>query len=200
VVFYIFESSGHCKKLAPIYSEAATKLLNNNPSIKIAKVNCDFEKKLCEKYKIGSFPTIKYIQNGKMEEFIAERSVDSIVETVKRFNKAVIDDSSDIENDVVVDDSDVVVLKEDTFDQFIVDNVITVIKFYGKIIVIILAPWCGHCKALKAPYDNAATILLKSEPPIKIAKVDCTTQQSLCSTHKIDGYPTLKVFRNGNCN
>jgi protein disulfide-isomerase A1 len=60
-----------------------------------------------------------------------------------------------------------------------------------------LAPWCGHCKALKTPYENAATILLNSEKVINIGKIDCTAEYSLCQVQKIEGYPTLKVFRNG---
>jgi thioredoxin-like negative regulator of GroEL len=32
---------------------------------------------------------------------------------------------------------------------------------------------------------------------VKIAKLDCTTAQSVCQEHEVKGYPTLFYFRNG---
>ncbi|KAI8907856.1 thioredoxin-like protein [Gorgonomyces haynaldii] len=85
--------------------------------------------------------------------------------------------------------TDVVVLTTDAFPKYIQDNAVTLVEFY--------APWCGHCKALKPHYDKAATTLLANKPPIKIAKVDCTTEKQLCDDQGVRGFPTLKVFRDG---
>jgi protein disulfide-isomerase A1 len=50
---------------------------------------------------------------------------------------------------------------------------------------------------LLAPeYEKAATAL--KEENIKLAKVDCTAETDLCAQHDIKGYPTLKVFKEGN--
>lgn len=57
------------------------------------------------------------------------------------------------------------------------------------------APWCGHCKALAPEYEKASTELLADK--IKLAKVDCTEENALCAEHNVEGFPTLKVFRNG---
>ncbi|KAI0307172.1 disulfide isomerase [Multifurca ochricompacta] len=54
---------------------------------------------------------------------------------------------------------------------------------------------CGHCKALAPHYEEAATSL--KEKGIKIAKVNCVDEPDLCQAHGVQGYPTLKVFRNG---
>ncbi|CAO3666029.1 unnamed protein product [Umbelopsis ramanniana] len=83
--------------------------------------------------------------------------------------------------------SDVVDLSASTFDSHIKKEDVTLVEFF--------APWCGHCKALAPEYEIAATTLKKDN--IKIAKVDCTVEQDLCSSQNVQGYPTIKVFRSG---
>ncbi|KAG0248124.1 protein disulfide-isomerase precursor [Mortierella polycephala] len=69
------------------------------------------------------------------------------------------------------------------------------VKGEKLILVEFFAPWCGHCKSLAPEYEIAATQL--KEAGIPIAKVDCTVETELCQEHGVQGYPTLKVFRDG---
>lgn len=85
--------------------------------------------------------------------------------------------------------SDVLVLNESNFDS--------TIKAESEILVEFYAPWCGHCKKLKPEYEIAATTLKAKDPPIRIAKVDCTVNKDLCETHEITGYPTLQIYTDG---
>ncbi|WWD09691.1 protein disulfide-isomerase domain [Kwoniella europaea PYCC6329] len=83
--------------------------------------------------------------------------------------------------------SDVLDLAEDTFKGEVFGEDLALVEFF--------APWCGHCKNLAPHYEEAATELQKKG--IKLAKVDCTEQANLCQEYGVNGYPTLKVFRNG---
>lgn len=86
--------------------------------------------------------------------------------------------------------SDVLDLGDSTFAGQVLDKDIILVEFY--------APWCGHCKNLAPHFETSATALLKNDPPVHLAKVDCTEAgKETCSKYGVSGYPTLKIFRNG---
>uniref|UniRef100_A0A8C5I3B6 DnaJ homolog subfamily C member 10 n=1 Tax=Gouania willdenowi TaxID=441366 RepID=A0A8C5I3B6_GOUWI len=53
------------------------------------------------------------------------------------------------------------------------------------------APWCPPCRAL-LPELRKASIQLAGQ--MKFGTLDCTVHQSLCSTYKIQAYPTTVIF------
>ncbi|KAK7470599.1 protein disulfide-isomerase precursor [Stygiomarasmius scandens] len=85
------------------------------------------------------------------------------------------------------DTSDVLSLVASDFEAKVNPESLILVEFF--------APWCGHCKALAPHYEEAATAL--KEKNIKLAKVDCVDQAELCQAWGVQGYPTLKVFKNG---
>eukprot|EP00899_Mesostigma_viride_P002921 jgi/Mesvir1/1262/Mv09550-RA.1 len=84
--------------------------------------------------------------------------------------------------------ADLVELTDDSFADAVADGKAYFIKFY--------APWCGHCKRLAPTWEQLAGEVA-SESGLVIAKVDCTVHKNVCSKAEIRGYPTLKVYHNG---
>ncbi|CDO92705.1 unnamed protein product [Kluyveromyces dobzhanskii CBS 2104] len=92
------------------------------------------------------------------------------------------------EEAIAPEDSAVVKLTSDTFHDFIKEHPLVLAEFF--------APWCGHCKTLAPEYVKAADELESKDIPL--VQIDCTVNQELCQAQGIPGYPSLKVFKNGN--
>lgn len=86
----------------------------------------------------------------------------------------------------VLASGEVVKLTEETFDKFIAENPLTLVKFF--------APWCGHCKTLAPQYEEASD---KVPEGVKLAEVDVTEEEKLGTRFEIRGFPTMKFFRTG---
>jgi len=65
----------------------------------------------------------------------------------------------------------------------------------GDHIVMMFAPWCGHCQRLKPTWDKIAK--RPGIEGVKVAKVDCTASEAICKQYDVKGYPTILYFRNG---
>ncbi|TFK75865.1 disulfide isomerase [Pluteus cervinus] len=88
---------------------------------------------------------------------------------------------------VLAADSDVISLTTASFEEVVNPESLILVEFF--------APWCGHCKALAPAYEEAATSL--KEKGIKLAKVDCVEEADFCQANGVQGYPTLKIYKNG---
>jgi len=86
-------------------------------------------------------------------------------------------------------DGNVLIFTDANFHTEIAKHNVILVEFY--------APWCGHCKRLAPEYATAATKLFAKDQSVALAKVDCTVEKSTCSKYGVSGYPTLKIFKNG---
>ncbi|PKI85449.1 protein disulfide-isomerase [Malassezia vespertilionis] len=60
------------------------------------------------------------------------------------------------------------------------------VKFY--------APWCPHCQAMAAAYEEVAASV---QGQLNVLAVNCVTYSDLCDKYEIRGFPTLRLYRNG---
>ena len=87
---------GHCKKIAPIYDEVATKLANNKNLI-IAKMDSTLNE--TDKVSIQGFPTIKFWPAGKKDapmDFEGDRTVDGFVDFLTKHSSNKVEAKDDL--------------------------------------------------------------------------------------------------------
>merc|ERR1712002_785503 len=91
--------------------------------------------------------------------------------------------------EAIAEENGVLVLTDKNFDQAIKENEFILVEFY--------APWCGHCQALEPEYAQAAKDLAEKKSTVKLAKLDATAEKETGTKFNIEGFPTLKFFKNG---
>ncbi len=183
LVMYYAPWCGHCKALKPQYTEAAATLNEEGIVGKLAAVDATAQTKLGSQFKITGYPTLKYFENGEfMYDYGYARSKTAIIDFMKdpQAPPPPEPEWSDIPSKVTH-------LTDETFKSFL--------KKKKHVLVFFYAPWCGHCKAAKPHFTNAANEIIDKKTAF--AAIDCTKHQSVCTDQDVQGYPTIKYFNYG---
>ncbi|NP_001080444.1 thioredoxin domain containing 5 L homeolog precursor [Xenopus laevis] len=186
---------GHCKSLAPAWEQLAASF-QDSKSVKIAKVDCTQHNELCSEYQVRGYPTLLWFRNGeKVDQYKGKRDLDTMKEYAESQLKPAEEKKEEEQKKEATPpqvqepvESKVLSLSESNFDQTVATGV-SFIKFY--------APWCGHCKNLAPIWEDLAKKEFSGMSDVKIAKVDCTAERSVCSRFSVRGYPSLLLFRAG---
>lgn len=80
-------------------------------------------------------------------------------------------------------------LTDDSFQSFLDENEYSFVNFYK--------PSCTFCKGLHHTWEKFAEKAEAEEMPVGIADVDCAENWSLCRDQKIQAFPSLQWFLNG---
>jgi len=192
---------GHCQRMAPAWDQLA-KAFEDDEQVSIGRVDCTLDRDLCSTHGVRGYPTLLLFSNGMKEEkyqggrdfqelfaYVTQQSAKYI--DAKLNAKDIVGDVQQVadepELDIQVKKDNVLKLGQDNFDDSVATGM-TFVKFF--------APWCGHCRNLAPTWEDLAN-KYSSQSDIKIAKVDCTEENALCSRYSVRGYPTLLLFRGG---
>jgi len=119
---------GHCKTLAPIYEELAA-AFEHSDKVTIAKVDADAHKDLGRKHGVQGFPTLKWFENGKVEDYKSGRDLESLVAFVSGKTGVMMKQKK-------AEKSNVEMLNDSTFKERIGGE--------KDVLVAFTAPWCGR--------------------------------------------------------
>ena len=68
----------------------------------------------------------------------------------------------------------------------------------GRGLLMIHAPWCGHCKHMMPEFEKAAKMIEEDKSSTKIVKIDHNAAgRDFLSKHSVGGFPTIFEVKNG---
>ena len=68
------------------------------------------------------------------------------------------------------------------------------------VLLLVYAPWCGHCKKLEPTYEELGKLVADSKSSseaLVVAKMDGTANRLPDEKYKVTGYPTVWFFKKG---
>ena len=86
VLFFHTEWCPHCKKARPHWEQFKDKYegkIINNHRVICKEYDCDKNEKLCDKYKIDGYPTIKMLKDGQIIEYDAKPTIENLTKFVE---------------------------------------------------------------------------------------------------------------------
>lgn len=77
---------GHCKKMAPGYSNVAKRMQELDDGTPIAKVDCTVHTELAQKYGVQGYPSLKYFVDGNAIDYKGAREENDIFNWIQKRN------------------------------------------------------------------------------------------------------------------
>jgi len=191
---------GHCKQLKPKWVALGKKLIGSN--VKVGAVDCTQNEQICAKHGVQGYPTLKLFKKGKPMDYSGPRELDGMIGFLKysaglKLAKGKEGSSSGKKGKSSGKcKAGGLYTPKSGVDSFCSKNFPPTSDTENGYFVEFYAPWCGHCKALKPKWKKLAKAVAKKDN-LKVGAVDCTIDQAICQRYGVQGYPTIKFFRNG---
>ncbi|XP_073952179.1 thioredoxin domain-containing protein 5 homolog [Choristoneura fumiferana] len=171
-----------CQRLAPVWAELAVQYAQNE-YIQIGKVNCLDSEMTCKTFDIKQYPYLLWIVNGRIMGVANAETLEDLKAYVE---KMLLAENHDPEKFMKKKKAlPVARISEETFETFMEKDLVFVNYF---------APWCAHCMQL-GPLWLKLGEKYQNESRVLIADVDCVRSKPICETEKINGLPTLILYK-----
>ncbi|KAI9317131.1 thioredoxin-like protein [Dichotomocladium elegans] len=196
----------HCQAFAPTWQQLAdeNEALAETHHFHFAKVDCTLNGDLCKEQSILAFPSLRLYVQGEFTEMFpaAQRTYENLKDYIAR--QAVIADSRTSKEEVANGEDEEDEKTQVDAEQMANPEGISIdldraalaaakasgqpwfVKFY--------APWCGFCKKLAPAWVEMAKDL---KHQVNVGEVNCDMQRDVCTKNGVTGFPTLKLFANG---
>lgn len=176
----------HCKQTKRPFIEAAD-AYRDDPKVEFAAVDCTKHSGICSAYDVRGYPSIKYFNYLKTyKDYQGERKTEDFIKFMRNPDQEF--EKPKAETDPFASEK-VMLLTDKTFDA--------TLKKEKSVLVMFFTHWCGHCSKLKKPYSDAADLAYEQGVSSALTAVDCGAHYDICKQHNIEGYPTIKYFKNG---
>ncbi|OWR43931.1 putative disulfide isomerase [Danaus plexippus plexippus] len=184
VLFYVPWCTAS-QKLAIVWAEMA-KIYENNEYLQIGRINCYHNEITCQNFDIKQYPLLLWIVNGRIMGQTDMKTLPQLQEYVK---KMLLTENHDPEKFVKKKKAlPVARISEETFETFL-ENELVYVNYF--------APWCAHCMQL-SPLWLKLGERFQNESRVIIADIDCAQSKTICEVEKINGLPTLILYKNKN--
>ncbi len=101
-------------------------------------------------------------------------------------------------NDATVNTYEVVQLTNNNFDTYIKSSSnVNEVNDRNRWLVMFTSPDCGYCAKLKTEVSYTMSKLEAKKSTLRIGNVDATVEKELKERFKVEGYPTIYYFENG---
>ncbi|XP_028169103.1 thioredoxin domain-containing protein 5 homolog [Ostrinia nubilalis] len=170
------------QKLAPVWAELAVQYTHNE-YIQIGKVNCMESQMTCKNFDIKLYPYLLWIVNGRIMGVAEGTTLDELKAFVE---KMLLEENHDPEKFMKKKKVlPVARITEETFETFLEKDLVFINYF---------APWCAHCMQM-GPLWLKLGENFQNESRVLIADIDCVRSKQICDVEKINGLPTLVLYK-----
>ena len=80
-------------------------------------------------------------------------------------------------------------IDENNFEEYVKSHKYTFVDFF--------APWCIWCQRLEPVWEAFAERVEAEKLAVSVVKVDCVANRDLCVNHRIQAFPMLRLFKDG---
>lgn len=170
------------QRLAPIWAELAVHYAHSE-YVQIGKVNCMENTVTCRNFDIKQYPFLLWISNGRI---MGVSDVDTLDELKRYVEVMMLTENHDPEKFMKKKKVlPVARISEETFETVLEKDLVFVNYF---------APWCAHCMQLSPLWIKLGE-KFQNESRVLIADVDCVQSKPICESEKINGLPTLILYK-----